>query len=158
MAAYAQTTTLDHRKAIALGGSLAVLTGRINVTNYNTTVAENKDITGAFQNQPVVIISGVSESGYLCHWDRTDKGVKAFYPVTAHQHDFVVGSGTIGTNMEIGIDLDSNSGKVEGGTGVTAERTLGTNTPVAAATAAAGVEVANDVDIGEVQFIAIGIV
>ncbi|MAH50913.1 hypothetical protein CMI37_34170 [Candidatus Pacearchaeota archaeon] len=164
MAAYAETVTLDHRKAIKLGGSLAVLTGRCNITNYNTTVAEITDITGHFQNDPIVICSGVSESGYLVHWDRTNKGFKAFYPTiaaAAHDHDFVVGSGTIGSNMEIGLDVDTDSGKVEGGTGITAERTLSANTPVAtdgAITAAAGTEVANDVDIGEVQFIAVGIV
>jgi hypothetical protein len=117
MAAYAETVTLDHRKAINLGGSMAVLSGRCNITNYNTTVAEITDITGHFQNDPVVICSGVSESGYLVHWDRTDKGFKAFYPTIASDQ-----------------------------------------TPTADIVAAAGTEVVNDVDIGEVQFVAFGIV
>ncbi len=39
-----------------------------------------------------------------------------------------VGSGTIGTNMEIGLDVNTASAKVEGGTGITAERIL-TTTP-----------------------------
>ncbi len=117
MAAYAQTTTLDHRKTINVGDSLGVLAGRCNITNYNTTVAENKDITGAFLNQPIVVCSGVSESGYLVHWDRTDKGFKAFYPTIVSDQ-----------------------------------------TPTADIVAAAGTEVVNDVDIGEVQFVAVGII
>lgn len=42
---------------------------------------------------------------------------------------FVVGAGTIGASMGIGIDVDTDSAKVEGEGGVTAERTLITNTP-----------------------------
>jgi hypothetical protein len=42
-----------------------------------------------------------------------------------------VGSGSIGANMEIGLDVDTVAAKIEGNAGVTAERILTTNNPVA---------------------------
>ena len=52
---------------------------------------------------------------------------KLFIPVTqftAFVPAFKVGSGTIGTNMEIGIDVNTDSAVIEGAAGVTAARTL----------------------------------
>lgn len=47
---------------------------------------------------------------------------------------FTVSAGTIGSNMSLGLDVDTASAKVTGGTGVTTNRTLSTNTPVSAPT------------------------
>ena len=42
----------------------------------------------------------------------------------------VAASGAIGTNMEVGLSADSASATFEGGTGITASRTLTTTSPV----------------------------
>ncbi len=166
MAAYAATVTALMKRAVKIDQitGIGMYVGKCDVTNYNTTVAEITAITGKFRNLLQVVCSAISDNGYLLRWDETDKGFKAYYPTAvaaAHAHDFVVGSGTIGTNMEIGVDVDTDSGKIEGGTGITAERTLGANTPVATAgavSATAALEVASDVDVGVVEFVAYGLI
>ncbi len=115
MAVYAAAVTSPMRKPQKVSESLYVYRGQVNLTNYNTTVAEITGITGKFRDDPTVVMSGVSESGYLCHWDPTDKGIKAFYP----------------TNVS-------------------------DQTPTADIVAAGGLEVANDVDVGLVYFVAFG--
>lgn len=158
MAAYAQTTVIDLRTSERLHLSrLAILYGTIDVTNYNTTLAEITGITSRFRGTPRVMLGGISTLGFMGTWIAASKSVKCFYPSVAHQHDFVVGSGTIGTNMEIGLDLNTNAGKVEGAAGITAERTLSTNTPVASKAAGAATQVVADVNIGVFEFFAIGI-
>ncbi len=166
MAAYAATVTSTLKRAVKIDmvTGIGMFVGKCDITNYNTTVAEIKGITGKFKNLMQVVVSAISDNGYLVRFDETDLGFKAYYPTAleaAHAHDFVVGSGTIGTNMELGLDVDTDSGKVEGGTGIVAERTLSANTPVATAgavTATAALEVANDVDIGVVEFVAYGLI
>lgn len=49
-----------------------------------------------------------------------------------------VGSGSIGTNMEIGLDVDTAAATVEGNAGVTASRELITGAPIQAHGVAAG--------------------
>lgn len=165
MAAYAASVTSPLRKAIKLGEDTVMYRGTVDVTNYNTTLAEITAITGKFRDgNPTVIMDGISSNGFLVRWDTSSKAVKAYYPTAAaaaHDHDFVVqSSGAIGTNMEIGLSADADTATLEGGTGITAARTLSDNSPIAsdgAVTAAAGTEVATDVDVGEVGFIAIGL-
>jgi hypothetical protein len=85
MAAYTQTTTLDFPKSLRLGNSpMGVLAGRVNVTNYNQTLAEITAITGKFKaGGPLrVVVSGASSTGYLVIWDTTGKSLKAFVPTT----------------------------------------------------------------------------
>lgn len=57
---------------------------------------------------------------------------KAFTPAgTISKPSFTVeASGAIGSNMEIGLSADAASATVEGGTGITAQRTLTTTSPV----------------------------
>lgn len=78
MAAYAATVTSTLRKPIKIGSSMGIYHGQVNLTNYNSTLAEITDITGKFQSDPVVLIDGISESGFGCHWDPTAKSIKAF--------------------------------------------------------------------------------
>ena len=166
MAAYAATVTSTLKRAVKVDAvdGIGMFVGKCDITNYNTTVTEITGITGKFGSLLQVICTAISDNGYIVRFDATDLGFKAYYPTAvaaAHAHDFVVGSGTIGTNMEIGVDVDTDSGKIEGGTGITAERTLSANTPVATAgavTATAALEVANDVDIGVVEFVAYGLI
>lgn len=53
-------------------------------------------------------------------------------------YSLTVGSGTIGTNMGIGLDVDTAAATVEGETGITASRQLISGTPIQAHSAAAG--------------------
>jgi hypothetical protein len=87
MAAYASTTTLDRPTVQKLAGSrgLAVLTGVVNITNYNqTTLAEITAITGKFRNAPNVVCSGVSNGAVkqLVRWDATAKSFRCYVPTT----------------------------------------------------------------------------
>jgi hypothetical protein len=117
MAAYAAAVVSPLLKTKKIAEDVAIYYGRCDITNYNVTAAEITGITKKFKDgNPIVICSGVSESGYLVHWDRTDKAFHAFYPTIASDQ-----------------------------------------TPTADIVAAAGTEVVDDVDVGEVQFIAIGL-
>lgn len=118
MAAFAQTTTLDQRlpSKMASQPGNKILSGLINITNYNTTTVEITDITKYFKTTPRVVLSGVSSLGYLVTWVPATKTVKAWYPTNA------ITSGTYVTSV-----------------------------------AAPGTEVANDVNVGTVNFIAIGV-
>lgn len=110
MAAYAASVTLKHRVSHRLIPGMRIIFGSINLSNYNTTLAEITAITGAFRAAPAVILGGNSSNGYLVAWDSTSKAVKAWYPT---------------------------------------QQTASTGNR-------AGVEVANDVAVGAVDFIAIG--
>src|SRR3990167_6876595 len=91
MAAYAATVALATPKISKLGVGIALLAGRITLSNYNTTHAEITGITGKFKSAvaPTVILDGISSNGYPVAWNPTTKAVKAFYPskaLTAHSH------------------------------------------------------------------------
>jgi len=73
--------------------------------------------------------------------------------------NFVVKTGTIGSNMSMGLTADANTADVVGGTGITADRTLsGTHSPVAASTftgsavAVSVAEVSTSTDLSAVVF------
>lgn len=172
MAAYAAAVTLPDlvAKKVASTG-LGILRGSVNVTNYNQTLAEITDITGRFRSAPTVILENVSSNGYLVRWDTAAKSIKAYYPTNAvtpagtiSKPTFTVeAAGAIGTNMEVGLSVDTAAATFEGGTGITAQRVLTTTSPVGTPTftgtavvAGAGTQVASDVDLGTVAFIALG--
>lgn len=74
MAAYAYTATLAQRKVVRIGSNpgLAILSGTIDVSNYNATAkAEITEITGAFKEVYQVILSSVSQNGFLGYWNGT---------------------------------------------------------------------------------------
>lgn len=112
MAAYAATVTLNTRVSHRLVPGLRIVAGEINITNYNTTVAEITDITKHFRNTPTVILGGVSSGGYVVNWDTSDKGVKAWYPTdeTGVNADRVAAEAatddTVGTVSFIAIGTD----------------------------------------------------
>ena len=119
MAAYAAAVTSDMLRAVKVDQvtGIGMFSGRCDVTNYNTTVAEITDITGKFVNDPLSVVAGVSDNGYIVQWDKTDKGFKAYYPTNSSDQ-----------------------------------------TPTADIAAAAATEVATDVDVGEVDFVAYGLI
>lgn len=80
MAAYAATVSIDQRRPAPLTLERdAIVTGTIDVTNYNTTLAELTTITGFFRSLKRVVITGVSDNGYAGRWDATAKAVKCYY-------------------------------------------------------------------------------
>jgi hypothetical protein len=171
MAAYAATATLDQRSAAKLSnGGFKLLSGSVALSNYNSTPAEITGITKYFRGgAPRVVCDGVSSSGYLVRWSASDKALKAYYPskaitpagTVAVPVVTVTGGQSAGTALQ--ITPDSTSGvlgkttatnmAIPGATfGIGAQAFTGT-----AVTAQAGTEVANDVNVGTVNFIAFGI-
>ena len=77
MAAHAHTTTLDTPHALLSGGNkhLAILTGEVDVTNYNSTNVAISDVSDHFDTLFEVILS-LSDNGYLGIW--TGTSIKSF--------------------------------------------------------------------------------
>lgn len=97
MAAYAQTTTIDQRVPFKVPGQpgYKMLTGSINLTNYNATLAEITAITGKFKSTPRVVLDGVSSGGHLVQWVPASKAVKAIVSSTGAEAATDVNVGTI---------------------------------------------------------------
>lgn len=104
MAAYAATATPSDVAAQVMAATpLRVLRGRLNITNYNSTLVEITGITKYFRTTPTVLLGGAFEGGnHVGQWVPASKSVKVWVTTT-------------------------------------------------------GAEVANDVDVGEVDFIAVGV-
>jgi hypothetical protein len=151
MAAYAETTTLVLDRAERISRNLALLVGKCDITNYNTTGAEITDITKYFKTILRVICDGMSDNGYAVRWNTTDKCFHAFYPVTAHLHTITLSGTHAGNAVELSANANDAALGEAGGTGYTGI------TGIQNCTAAAGGEVANDVDVGEVNFLAVGL-
>ena len=79
MAAYAATVHLDVPKAKRIPGTgFGFITGTVDVTNYNSTLAEITAITKRFKSNITVILSSLSDIGYWGTWVDGDKAVKCF--------------------------------------------------------------------------------
>lgn len=154
MAAYASTVTLDRSRMERISRNYGFVIGKCDITNYNTTGAEITDITKFFNDTttPIRVINdGMSDNGYIVRWNTTDKCFHAFYPVSAHSHSLKFKSGTPTADVEFdGTDIVSTGG------GSVAEDV--TTSGVQDTTAQPGAEVANDVDVGEVNFVAFGLI
>lgn len=72
MADYASTVTLDLPKAQRISRELGILTGEINITNYNSTQSAETDISGKFKSLLVVMVTS-TENGYVCSVDSSCK-------------------------------------------------------------------------------------
>lgn len=101
MAAYACTVTPDIpviRKSLGFFG-IAMLWGKANITNYNSTTAEVTAITGKFKNgSPRVLCLGVSNGAVkqLVRWDDTAKAFKCYVPTTGLETANDVNVGEVG--------------------------------------------------------------
>lgn len=80
-----------------------------------------------------------SGTGYMYKYDKTNKKLMiyvapSFTPAgTVALPTFTIKSGTIGTNMSIGLTADATTADVVGGSGITANRAIDTtHTPVGA--------------------------
>lgn len=119
MAAYAATVTAPDNVAKKLAATgLGILRGTVNLSNYNSTLAEITGITGKFRSAPTVLLGGASSNGYIVAWDTTGKAVKAFYPTKAVTPAGSVAAPTFtGTTHQADLDLAT---PVFSGTGLTA--------------------------------------
>ncbi len=144
MAVYAATVTIDGQHRSRQRQGLAILTGKCNLTNYNTTLAELTDITKQFRTILQVVADPVSDNGHLFRWNRTSKAFEAYKPVSAHTHVIPVTTGTAGNTVTNNAGVLESSG--------------GEDLAASANTIAAGVEAASDTDVGEVGFIAVGLI
>lgn len=112
----------------------------------------------------IVGYKDTTSGAYEVKWDYDSTKLMAFRSAgftpagTNSKPTFTVeASGAIGANMEVGLSADSAAATFEGGTGITAQRTLTTTSPVGTPTftgtavaAAALAEVANGVDLSSV--------
>ena len=81
MAAYAATVTIQGKKAWRTGpGSFGILRGTVNVTNYNTTLAEITGISKKFRDTPTVILNSISSLGHCGEWVAASKSIKCWFP------------------------------------------------------------------------------
>ena len=81
MAAYAATVTVDVAKPDRIGRNYGIVTGTVDITNYNSTVAEITDITKYFLDNSISVTvapCGVTDNGYWLSWDKTNKAFKAY--------------------------------------------------------------------------------
>tara|TARA_Y100000310_G_scaffold334355_1_gene413962 strand:- start:1094 stop:1570 length:477 start_codon:yes stop_codon:yes gene_type:complete len=155
MAAYAATVTVDIDDE-RISRNLSILVGKCDITNYNTTGAEITGITSKFATLLVCVCEGLSDNGYLVRWDRTDSCFHAFYAQPEHDHNFTI----IGGTAAAGTDTLAVKALVLGKEEATNKTVVGadnaTKGGVVQSTAGASAEVASDVDIGVVNFYAIG--
>jgi len=150
MADYASTVTLDFPWAKKIGHSLYMLSGKVDVINYNQALAEITGITRKLRRVYNVICDGISANGFVPRWDRTAKSIKCFYPTKAitpagtnaaeesHTHTENTAA-TYTQNATTGAGSSHNHAFA--GTAVAAQ---------------AGTEVVNDVAVGEINFVAYG--
>ena len=124
----------------------------------------------------VVFVDPIPSTGYVPEYDYTNSKLIVYrsagltpagtnsVPTSTKPTFTVAASGAIGTNMEVGLSVDTAGATFEGGVGITAERILTTTSPVGTPTigaptftgtavaAAALVEVSNAVDLSLITF------
>lgn len=102
MAAYAYTHTSKLRKGIKIGPNLTLRAGRVNITNYNTTLAAITEIQKSFASLVAVVPTGVSSLGHLIEWVAASNSFKAWFPTQQ----------TAGTGNRVGVEVttDTNVG------------------------------------------------
>ena len=97
MAAFAQTTTIDQRTPFKVPGQpgYKMVTGSINITNYNAIVSEITEITRNFKSTPRVVLDGISSNGSLIRWVPASKSIKALVSTTGAEVATDVAVGTV---------------------------------------------------------------
>jgi len=91
MAAYAATVTLDTPKRVRVGGNIGTISGKVNITNYNTTLVAITDITKHFKSTLDVQIT-TNENVYLAKWVPASSSIEVFTPTSAHTHSIPAGT------------------------------------------------------------------
>ena len=160
MAAYAATVTADIPHAERISRNYGMLIGKCDITNYNTTGAEITDITRYFDDTTTsvrVICDGLSDNGYVVRWNTTDKCFHAYYPTAAQNATLTITDDDSAASNGVAVYFDEDGTATDRLLFVSPTNTDGTDSCVSVA-AAAGGEVADDVDVGEVNFTAFGII
>lgn len=185
MAAYASSVTLYTPRVERISRNLGIALGRIDVTNYNSTTTEETTITRLFKPSAVAgIEKGIlslqiitSENGYLWSFDKSSGKFKVYRtatltPAGTNGTSTVTGNVVVtggGIGEAIGINPDGDTGVVSKaaatnrtipiGTFLGGALTAGAQTFTGTATTAAALaEIANDVDAGTADFMAIGFI
>ncbi len=150
---YLANITSPMGSAERISRNIGVYAGKIDLTSYNTTLIEITGITKYFKTGGVagftqgivaVVCDPVSENGYAVQWDYGTGAFKAY-----------VSSGVaipVDSNVGAGATLLFESG---GGAGVI-HATSAVGTITVANTVQ--VEAANDDDVGNIGFVAIGFI
>lgn len=185
MAAYASSITLYTPNTQRISRSLGMLTGEIDITNYNSTTTEETDITDKFLDSGGTgMDKGIlslqitsSEKGYILQFDPTTGKFKAYEPGSN-----AIGNATVAaTTVTITAPTTLASGSVTSVASLVtiadlAVSSLRARTQVALSsglsaqlsrivsgvdaltvTQGVAVEVANDTDLGTFRFTAIGL-
>lgn len=153
MAAYAATVTTNFRKSIRIGENLSLIAGTVDITNYNTTLAAIANITKHFKSVLAVILSPVSDNGYSGAWVAASSSIKCFYGLKSHTHTLHFQTSAAANAVTAATNSLRTAAAAFDVAGVANSSGEGGVVSVAAA---AGGEVASDVDVGAFQFIAIG--
>ena len=141
MAAYAVTTVLDFPRAKRVSKGLFMISGYIDITNYNTTPVEITDITSKFRTVLSVICTSMSGNGYLAKWLVDDKSFLCAYPRAA----------------QAAVTTDMITITASGAANITDGQSCTVNAALRSAVdASAATEAATDTDIGIVNFVAYG--
>lgn len=136
---YVVSVTLDGFRAERISKNLSLISGVVDLTTYHATGVEIEEITDYFTNLLRCIADSMSDNGYHIRWNTTDKCFHAFY-------------GNTEASAVAGLTIASSGGaNITDGQIVTV--TAGFRSKIDKI--AAG-EVADGVDVGEFNFIAIG--
>lgn len=156
MGAYAAAVTTPMVQCERVSRSLGAIAGKVTISNYNPTLAEITGITRYFKTSAVVgftkgtvavVSEGYSTNGYLVRWDNTTGAFRCFYA-----SNIVPVSIAVDSNVGAGSALLFGSGG--GAAALHATSAVGNITMTVAAGPA--LEVAADVNVGDVNFLAIG--
>jgi len=143
--AYTAAVTLMVPTPERISRNLGLVMGTCDITLDHSTGAEITDITKYFKNTDnlTIIVDGCSDNGHMVRWNPTDKCFHGYYP----------------TKTQAAVTTDkltitaSGSANITDGQSVTVDSTFRS-----AVDQGAGDDVGDDVDIGKVNFIAIGLI
>lgn len=133
---------------------------------YAVTPGTNISLRSVYAVIPMGITATTRTTTFVPVYNTTTAKIQMFWSGAAavagtiSQPSFTVQAGTIGSNMTIGLTADAASANLVGGTGITANRTLTTTSPVGtptftgtATTAAGLVEVTASTDLSAWLFL-----
>ncbi len=75
--AYSVTTTYVMDRAIIIKDAICMITGKIDVSNYNTAHVEITAITNKFDTV-MSVVAAVTDNGYFLQWSPSTKAFKGW--------------------------------------------------------------------------------
>lgn len=170
MAAYASSVTLYTPRVERISKNLGLIAGQIDITNYNSTTTEETTITRLFKASGVAAIAkGIlslqivsSENGYIWTFVKATGKFKLYLPpAQTHGHDLlIIGGQAAASTSALSVVTAVTLGKEAATNSTVAKADVATKGGVVSETlaAAAMTQLANDVDAGTADFIAIGFI